>query len=92
MELTFSEGYPPVTNDPALVAAIETQLGADAPRRYEGLALTTEDFAWYQQEMPGVFFFLGVGDTEELHSARFTFDEHVLERGRAFYEKLLDLL
>ena len=92
MELTFSEGYPPVTNDPALVAAIETQLGADAPRRYEGLALTTEDFAWYQQEMPGVFFFLGVGDTEELHSARFTFDERVLERGRAFYGKLLDLL
>ena len=91
MELAFSEGYPPVTNDPALVAAIEAQLGADAPRRYEGLALTTEDFAWYQQELPGVFFFLGVGDTEELHSARFTFDERVLERGRAFYEKLLDL-
>ena len=91
MELAFSEGYPPVTNDPAQVAAIEAQLGADAPRRYEGLALTTEDFAWYQQELPGVFFFLGVGDTEELHSARFTFDERVLERGRAFYEKLLDL-
>ena len=35
--------------------------------------------------------FLGVGDTAELHSPRFTFDEQVLEQGLALYEKLLDL-
>ena len=75
-----------VTNDPALVAAIEAQLGR-MPPALEGLALTTEDFAWYQQELPGVFFFLGVGDTEELHSARFTFDERVLERGPGLLRK-----
>ena len=87
----FSEGYPPVTNDPALLARIEAQLGKNGPKRYAGLALTTEDFAWYQQYVPGVFFFLGVGDTAELHSPRFTFDEQVLEQGLALYEKLLDL-
>lgn len=91
MELTFSEGYPPVTNDSRLVERIEKQLGAAAPKRCTAPALTTEDFAWYQQYLPGVFFFLGVGDTEELHSARFTFDEHVLERGLALDERLLDL-
>lgn len=91
MELTFSEGYPPVTNDAGLLARINAQLGAAAPKLYEGVALTTEDFAWYQQFLPGVFLFLGVGDTEELHSARFTFDESVLERGLALYEKLLEL-
>lgn len=90
-EVTFSEGYPPVTNDPDLLGRIEARLGVDAPGRYEGLALTTEDFAWYQQYLPGVFFFLGVGDTPELHSPQFTFDESVLERGLALYEKLLDL-
>ena len=91
MELAFSEGYPPVTNDAGLLARINAQLGAAAPKLYEGVALTTEDFAWYQQFLPGVFLFLGVGDTEELHSARFTFDESVLERGLALYEKLLEL-
>lgn len=91
MELTFSEGYPPVTNDEALLSRISAQLGEDAPKLYEGLALTTEDFAWYQQYLPGVFMFLGVGDTEELHSARFTFDESVLAKGLAMYEKLLYL-
>ena len=90
-ELRFSEGYPPVTNDEALCAAISAHLGREAPKQYESLALTTEDFAWYQKAVPGVFFFLGVGDTEELHSARFQFEEHVLLRGLHLYEQLLTL-
>ena len=80
-----------MTNDSRLLERIEKQLGAAAQKRCTAPALTTEDFAWYQQYLPGVFFFLGVGDTAELHSARFTFDEHVLERGLALDERLLDL-
>lgn len=91
LALHFSEGYPPVTNDETLLKRVEEQLRADAPKRYEGLALTTEDFAWYQQFVPGVFLFLGVGDTEELHSPRFNFDESVLAKGLAMYERLLEL-
>ena len=91
MSLSFSEGYPPVTNDAALVEKINAHLGEDAPRHFDGFALATEDFAWYQQKLPGVFFFLGVGDTEELHSARFAFDESVMAKGLAMYEKLLYL-
>lgn len=91
MTLSFSEGYPPVTNDAALLERVCRHLGADAPNNFEGYALATEDFAWYQQKLPGVFFFLGVGDTEELHSARFTFDESVMAKGLAMNEKLLDL-
>lgn len=92
LTLSFSEGYPPVTNDAALLEKVEQYLGADAPKRYDGLALTTEDFAWYQQYVPGVFLYLGIGETEELHSNRFMFDERVLEKGLAMYEKLLYLV
>ncbi len=91
LELKFSDGYPPVTNDAQLLARVEAFLGKDAPKQYEGLALSTEDFSWYQQYLPGVFMFLGVGDTEELHSAKFTFNESVLAKGLAMYEKLLYL-
>ncbi len=91
LELTFSDGYPPVTNDAELLQRIRAHLGADAPGLYDGLSLSTEDFAWYQQYVPGVFFFLGVGETEELHSARFVFDEQVLAKGLSLYERLLEL-
>lgn len=92
LTLTFSDGYPPVTNDAALLERVQAHLGADAPELYDGLSLSTEDFAWYQQYVPGVFFFLGVGETEELHSARFVFDEQVLAKGLALYERLLGLV
>ena len=91
LHLQFSDGYPPVTNDAQLLAQVEEFLGEDAPKRYESLVLSTEDFSWYQQYLPGVFMFLGVGDTEELHSAKFTFDERVLSKGLSMYERLLYL-
>ena len=89
MELQLSDGYPPVTNPPELVEQVAAYLGADAPKLLETPVLSTEDFAWYQQYLPGMFMYLGVGDTEELHSPRFAFDESVFAKGLAMYEKLL---
>ena len=51
-----------------------------------------EDFSFYQQYVPGLFFFLGTGDTPQLHAPDFTFDdEAVLPRGVEFLKKLLML-
>ena len=42
--------------------------------------------------VPGLFFFLGTGDTPQLHAPDFTFDdEAVLPRGVEFLKKLLML-
>ena len=87
----FSAGYPPVTNDPALVEAVCRHLGAQAPAMLEAPALTAEDFSFYQQRVPGTFFFLGAGDVPPLHAADFHFDEAILERGVELYRRLLDL-
>ena len=52
--------------------------------------MTAEDFAWYQKHVPGVFFFLGLGDTPALHADNFNFDEEILLKGADFFEKLAE--
>ena len=52
--------------------------------------LAAEDFSFYQKRVPGVFFFLGAGNTPELHAPDFSFDdEAVLPAGLEFLKKLL---
>ena len=59
-----------------------------------------EDFANYQQVVPGVFFFLSSSDPEKgtdipHHSPRFNIDEDVMWRGAITFvriaEKMLDI-
>ena len=52
--------------------------------------MTAEDFSWYQKTLPGMFFFLGVGDTAALHSDNFNFNEEILEKGVQFFEELAE--
>ncbi len=86
-DLTFSEGYPPVVND----AALYEQVTAALP----GLGsipeplLIAEDFAFYQQHLPGVFLLLGTGTGTPLHADTFDFDERILASGLAAYQRLL---
>lgn len=48
-------------------------------------AMVSEDFAWYQQVVPGAFIWLGIGRkaSSPLHSSRFDFDERILPAGAA---------
>ena len=90
LDLTISSGYPPVRNDEALYRAVCEALGEGAPGPVETPALAAEDFSFYQRQVPGVFFWLGVGDTPELHAPNFAFDDElVLPRGAEFLEKLM---
>ena len=53
--------------------------------------LAGEDFAFYQQAIPGLFFFLGCGGGKNkypLHNARFDFDEYVLLQGVEIFRRL----
>ena len=84
VRLTRSEGYPPVTNDPALLTEAKTRFPiAEAAPSY-----TTEDFSEFQRRVPGVFFFLGTGGPA-LHTPDFDFDPSVLDTGLALFEALL---
>lgn len=86
----LSRGYPAVWNHEGLYDAVLTRLGPDAPALLDAPVLASEDFSFYQKRVPGVFFFLGVGETPELHAPDFHFDdEAVLPKGLEFLKKLL---
>ncbi len=81
----FSQGYPAVKNHKLLLKQVKKIYPVTLlPRPL----LTTEDFSFYQQWVPGVYFLLGVGDTPPLHSSRFSFHAEVLLRGADFFHRL----
>ncbi|MBL7977716.1 MAG: amidohydrolase [Bacteroidetes Order II. Incertae sedis bacterium] len=91
-EVEIKIGYPCLYNDPAA-----TRFVREAAQDYVGPAKTidldrwfaAEDFAFYLQELPGVFYRLGTGNaacesTYGLHHPRFTIDEEALRIGPGF--------
>ena len=87
VKIHLSNGYPAIHNPKEL----HDKVYAIAPFEYlEEPSMTTEDFSWYQRYVPGMFFFLGLGDTPALHSDKFDFDESVLNIGADFFEKIAE--
>ena len=59
--------------------------------------MLAEDFSFYQEEISGVFMFLGTRDEElgqiyPLHHEKFDFDERVLLKGIEIYRRILENL
>lgn len=88
-ELTFSQGYPPLWNHEGLFTKCQTLL-ADM-QVLEHPSMLAEDFAYYLQELPGVFLYIGTGNDIPLHADTFDFDESILLNGVETYQKLLEL-
>jgi amidohydrolase len=89
-KVTWGLGYPVTTNDPALTEKMAPTLQrvAGAGKAIVGpLTGTAEDFSYFQQEVPGLFFFLGVtppgqeGTAAQNHSPLFFADESALPVG-----------
>ena len=74
-------------NDAALMERVQQ---AAPVRMLEMPTMTAEDFSWYQRRLPGMFFFLGLGDTPALHADNFDFDEAILTKGADFFMKLAE--
>ena len=87
VEVHMNSGYPAVMNPGELYDRVAEQISFDA------LAepfMTAEDFSWYQRYIPGMFFFLGLGETPALHADTFDFDESNLTKGADFFEALAE--
>ena len=87
VEIYMGAGYPAVMNPPELYEQIRAQVPF---RELEAPSMITEDFSWYQRSLPGLFFFLGTGDSPALHSQNFDFDEKILLQGAEFFEKIAE--
>lgn len=85
--------FPPTVNDPecwALGKSVAEELVGKNNVELIGPAMGGEDFAFYQQLIPGCFAFLGVKDKNAataygLHHPRFQPDESALHLGSAWY-------
>lgn len=90
----YQQFHPPVMNDKNMTELIkkstEKLLGKDALLNIEKPAMTGEDFSFFQQKIPGVFFWVGNGDEEKctnvaLHSPNFKVEESNLVRAAALF-------
>ena len=88
-EVRIEAGNPVTVNDPALTERMLPTLRRVAgPRAIEASKLTSaEDFSYFQQQVPGLFLFLGITPEAEVghapanHSPRFIVDEAALLTG-----------
>lgn len=80
--LEIREGYPVLSNDLQLTQRAKRLLEQkELTVQQLGERMTTDDFAYFAQEIPSLFLRLGVGPTGNLHSGEFCPDERALEYG-----------
>lgn len=86
--------YPPVVNDKELYKNFVETMKDMNYVEHEALTIS-EDFAYYQKEVPGIFMLLGTRSEEKgfihpLHSCHFNFDEKVLLKGVEAFARILE--
>ena len=86
VDISINTGYPAVMNDEKLVDTLTSKI--PEIKLLKNPEMIAEDFAYYQKEVPGVFFFLGTQTPYALHNAKFDFDEEVLLSGIELYKKI----
>lgn len=85
--------YPCVDNPRPLVEELYTHVAPGELYLCDPV-MAAEDFAFYQQRVPGLFLFLGVEGGKNrapLHNSRFDFDEELLLHGVEVYRRILGL-
>lgn len=88
IHIDYLNPSPAVRNDAELTKKVMETLHIDA---YPHPEMISEDFADYQQVMPGTFFFIGTASEYPLHHGQFDFNEEVLLPALDLYEKLAKL-
>ncbi len=91
-ELNYRFSYPVTRNDAGaadLALNVAKELfGEDCAVEVENPSMGGEDFAFFLEELPGAYVWLGTGDVSGLHTPRFAFDEEILPQGAALLAAL----
>ncbi len=91
-ELTYNNGYPSVINDAGMADLLESVgqrvLGADKVHRVPNPSMGGEDFAYFAEKAPSVFFRLGAANEAKEciypgHHPKYNFDEDAIPVGMA---------
>ena len=102
IELVWREGYPVLVNDAVVTGLVESvcrEMLSVAPleQRPDARSMGGEDMAFYLQQVPGCFFFLGAYNEKidacySHHHPRFTVDEESLPIGVELFLACVDKL
>jgi amidohydrolase len=97
IDIEYRDSYPPTINDPAM-----TEVAAKAVRRVTEaglgdpyLTMGGEDMAFYLQEVPGCFLFVGSAKPQHKpsdvphHCSHFDFDERALALGASIFVEIV---
>lgn len=92
VDCAIRDYYPAVYNDHEVFEKVANSFNTEVIEYYEPLMIA-EDFAFYQQKVPGLFAYIGTmseedGYTYPLHSNRFNFNEEALLQGVYFYKQV----
>ena len=89
VDIEISKGYPYLENNPLITSKLRTKaisfLGSESVEELP-IRMTSEDFAFYSQEIPVCFFRLGVrneskGIIHGVHTSKFDIDPEALKIG-----------
>ncbi len=86
-DIDWYDGDPSVHNDPKLTAIVRDETSKFAEIYEQQPALGSDDFACYQERVPGVYVNIGNGGTVSVHNPKFTADDGLLRTGARFFEK-----
>ena len=92
----FIDMYPCIVNDKSLFELVCHSTLGEKMIEIDPMMIT-EDFSYYQKEVPGLFFMLGsrndaLGFTNPLHHSKFNFSDNVLLNGVELYDEMCRLL
>jgi len=97
VELRYERRYPPTVNtaaetEIAAVAAVDL-VGADNVKRDLLPSMGAEDFAWFLQEKPGAYIWIGNGAPAGgamLHNPHYDFNDEILPLGASYWVRLAE--
>ena len=93
-ELIYHDDYPPTINDPVqtefAVAAAADVAGAANVNANWHKDMGAEDFAFFLENRPGAYVFIGNGDTAHVHHPAFNFDDDAAPLGASFFARLVE--
>jgi len=90
-EVTYKRNYPILDNTPE-----QTEFAAASAARVAGACAEAppimwgEDFAFFLQEKPGAYIWMGIGPNASLHNARYNFNDEVIPMGCSYFADLVE--
>ena len=93
-DVHYRRGYPVTVNAPqqtAFAAAVAGEVaGMDGIDANADPTMGGEDFAYMLQARPGAYIFLGNGDSSELHTDTYDFNDDVIPAGVSYWARLVE--